>query len=34
LELWVRPHPTGIKIDDAILWAREIIKKYDYKHFV
>jgi hypothetical protein len=28
LELWVRPQPTGIRVEDAIAWAREILKRY------
>jgi HNH endonuclease len=28
LELWIRPQPTGIRVDDAIEWAREIIARY------
>ena len=29
LELWVRPQPSGIRADDAIAWAREILKRYE-----
>ena len=28
LELWVRPHPPGIRTSDALAWAREIIARY------
>jgi hypothetical protein len=28
LELWVRPQPSGIRKDDAVAWAREILKRY------
>ena len=28
LELWVRPQPTGIRATDAVIWAKEIIKRY------
>ncbi len=28
LELWTRPHPTGVRIEDAVAWAREILKRY------
>jgi HNH endonuclease len=28
LELWTRPQPTGIRVCDAIAWAREILAKY------
>lgn len=29
LELWARPHPTGIRVTDAIEWAKEILERYD-----
>jgi HNH endonuclease len=28
LELWVRPQPSGIRVEDALAWAREIIDRY------
>jgi hypothetical protein len=28
LELWTRPHPPGIRIEDAVTWAREILARY------
>ena len=28
LELWTRPQPTGIRVTDAIAWAREILVRY------
>jgi HNH endonuclease len=28
LELWTRPQPTGIRVSDAIAWAREILARY------
>jgi hypothetical protein len=28
LELWVRPQPSGIRVEDAIAWAREILDRY------
>lgn len=28
LELWVKPHPTGIRVEDAIARAREILNRY------
>jgi len=28
LELWVRPQPSGIRMRDAVAWAREIIDRY------
>ena len=27
-ELWTRPQPTGIRVTDAIAWAREILDRY------
>jgi hypothetical protein len=27
LELWVRPQPSGIRVEDAIAWAREILDR-------
>jgi hypothetical protein len=29
LELWCRPHPTGIRAVDALAWAHQIITRYD-----
>jgi hypothetical protein len=29
LELWVRPQPSGIRASDAVLWAREMLARYD-----
>lgn len=29
LELWVRPQPSGIRVEDAIHWAREILRRYE-----
>lgn len=28
LELWTRPQPTGIRVSDAIAWARTIYDRY------
>lgn len=28
LELWVRPHPTGIRATDAVVWAKQILARY------
>jgi hypothetical protein len=28
LELWTRPQPTGIRVSDAVAWAREILDRY------
>ena len=29
LELWTRPQPSGIRVEDAVVWAREILRRYD-----
>lgn len=29
LELWTKPQPTGIRVSDAVKWARMIIEQYD-----
>lgn len=29
LELWCKPHPSGIRAKDALIWAKEIIKRYE-----
>lgn len=29
LELWIRPHPTGVRATDAVAWAREILARYE-----
>jgi hypothetical protein len=29
LELWVRAQPPGIRASDAVVWAREILARYD-----
>lgn len=29
LELWVKPQPSGIRVDDAILWAKKILARYE-----
>ena len=29
LELWTRPQPTGIRVRDAVEWAREILARYE-----
>lgn len=31
LELWIKPQPSGIRVDDAVQWAKEIIALYDRK---
>jgi hypothetical protein len=28
LELWVRPQPSGIRVEDAIAWAKMILERY------
>jgi hypothetical protein len=28
LELWTRPQPAGIRVSDAIAWARAILARY------
>ena len=28
LELWVRAQPSGIRMEDAVAWAREILSRY------
>ena len=32
LELWVRPQPTGVRVNDAVEWAREILRRYRGLH--
>jgi len=29
LELWTKPQPSGIRVSDAIAWARELLERYD-----
>ena len=29
LELWTRPQPTGIRVSDAVIWARSILERYE-----
>ncbi|MGZ5296347.1 MAG: HNH endonuclease [Actinomycetota bacterium] len=29
LELWVRAQPSGIRVQDAIAWARQILERYE-----
>jgi len=29
LELWVKPQPTGIRVEDAVAWAKEILSRYE-----
>ncbi len=28
LELWTKPQPTGVKVEDAVKWAKEILELY------
>ena len=28
LELWVKPQPTGCRVEQAVAWAREILARY------
>ncbi len=28
LELWIKPQPTGIRVEDALKWANTIIRRY------
>jgi HNH endonuclease len=28
LELWVKPQPSGVRAEDALAWAREIVTRY------
>ena len=32
LELWTKPHPTGIRVEDAVRWAKEILALYGDAH--
>ena len=29
LELWVKPQPTGCRVQDAVNWAKEILHRYE-----
>lgn len=31
LELWVKSQPAGIRVTDAIEWAKEILRRYETK---
>jgi hypothetical protein len=31
LELWVKSHPTGVRVEDAVEWAVEILRRYGEK---
>lgn len=28
LELWCKPQPTGVRVTDAIQWAKELLERY------
>lgn len=28
LELWVKPQPSGIRVEDALAWATEMVERY------
>ena len=28
LELWIRPQPSGIRVEDAVRWAQGILERY------
>jgi hypothetical protein len=28
LELWVKPHPIGTRLEDQIKWCREFLERY------
>lgn len=28
LELWVKPQPSGVRVEDAVIWAKEILSRY------
>jgi hypothetical protein len=30
LELWTRPQPSGVRVDDAIAWAIDVLTRYGY----
>lgn len=29
LELWIKPQPQGMRVADAIAWAKEILARYE-----
>jgi hypothetical protein len=29
LELWTTPQPSGIRASDAVVWAKEILRRYE-----
>lgn len=30
LELWIRPQPSGVRVEDAVDWARQILRQYGH----
>lgn len=32
LELWVKPQPTGVRVEDAVAWAQDILARYGEVH--
>lgn len=30
LELWVRSHPSGQRVDEIVAWAREMLNRYEW----
>jgi hypothetical protein len=30
LELWIRPQPSGVRLEDAVEWARHIVRRYGH----
>ena len=31
LELWIKPQPAGIRVRDAVVWAKQILELYGDK---
>ena len=29
LELWTKPQPSGVRAKDAVIWAKEILARYE-----
>jgi len=29
LELWVKPQPTGCRVEDVVAWAQNIVSRYE-----
>ena len=28
LELWIKPQPSGVRVEDALAWAHDIVARY------